>query len=359
MDGEVINLAYFRIKLAREHRISVVRQDCEDIVTTIAQENFFDPIYHYLESVYRTLGGDDSYLDDLCDRYFGVNDPIYTQFLKCTLIGAVARIYKPGCQMENTLILQGGQGLGKTRFYQYLASPEWFDNSLGALSDKDERLKLHRTWFVEWGELEAVFRRKDIAAIKAFLSTDIDTIRKPYGRKPEAMPRRSIIVGSTNQSEFLVDSTGNRRFWVVPVKKQIDIARLKRERDLIWASAVTLYKQGHLWYLHGAIEVQAERVAEAYTTDDPWLDKVRKILRDRTSITTGEILDELDIDNAQQTKAVQMRVSDLLRSLDWEVNRKYVDGKQLRVWEPAQAGENDSPVYPLETYPHLELKGVM
>ena len=86
------------------------------------------------------------------------------------------------------------------------------------MSDKDERLKLHLTWFCEWAELESVFRRRDIAATKAFLSSDTDLVRAPYARKAEKMPRRSIIVGSTNEDQFLNDSTGNRRFWVVPVK---------------------------------------------------------------------------------------------------------------------------------------------
>jgi predicted P-loop ATPase len=98
--------------------------------------------------------------------------------------------------------------------------------ALGAVSDKDERLKMHRAWFVEWSELETVFSRRDVSATKAFLSSSVDALRPPYHRDTQDFPRASIIVGSTNEDEFLSDKTGNRRFWVIPVKKKIDVEQL-------------------------------------------------------------------------------------------------------------------------------------
>ena len=126
---------------------------------------------------------------------------------------------------------------------------DWFDDSLGHISDKDERLKLHVTWFIEWAELESVFKRRDLASVKAFLTCSRDYIRPPYGRSVQAFNRPSIIVGTTNQDEFLGDPTGNRRFWVIPLQKVVDLRQLQQERDRIWAAAVTLYKAGELWWL--------------------------------------------------------------------------------------------------------------
>lgn len=334
LDHKALNVAQFRIALALNYGVEMNRQNCEDVVASIAETNHYDPIKEYLESAYREIGGDCEFLDDLATRYLGTEAPIYNQFVKYTLIAAVARIFKPGCKVDTALILQGGQGIGKSTFFKTLASPDWFDDSLGSVSDKDERLKLHRAWIIEWGELEAIFRRKDVSAVKSFLTCSTDLLRKPYGRTTESLPRRSIIVGSTNQTEFLVDTTGNRRFWVVPVSKRIDIARLNRERDLIWASAVTLYKSGHPWILLGDDEVLAAQVAKDFVTQDPWIDKVRAFLRDKTSVTIPEVLDSLNIDNAQQTKAAQMRVSDLLKGLNWMARRKFEDGRQQRVWIP-------------------------
>ncbi|NEP19743.1 MAG: hypothetical protein F6J97_23125 [Leptolyngbya sp. SIO4C1] len=95
-----------------------------------------------------------------------------------------------------------------------------FDDSVGSVSDKDERLKLHKSWFVEWAELEVVFRRKDVSAVKAFITTQTDQIRPPYGRAVMEFPRPSIIVGTTNFDEFLADPTGNRRFWVIGITQK-------------------------------------------------------------------------------------------------------------------------------------------
>jgi len=122
--------------------------------------------------------------------------------------------------------LQSPQGWQKSQFLKKLAG-DWFDDSFGAMSDKDERLKLHSAWILEWAELETVFKRKDVAATKAFLSCASDSIRPPYGRETVKMLRPSIIVGTTNETEFLSDTTGNRRFWVVPVTALL----LKRNKN--------------------------------------------------------------------------------------------------------------------------------
>jgi predicted P-loop ATPase len=312
------------------------KDNCQDIVTAIAQDNLYDPIQDYLERAYKEIGGDLQFLDDLATRYLGTEAPIYNTFLKYTLIAAVARIYEPGCKVDNALILQGGQGIGKSTFFKSLASPNWFDDSLGAISDKDERLKLHRAWFVEWGELESVFKRKDISAVKSFLTCSTDLIRKPYASALESLPRRSVIVGSTNQPQFLVDATGNRRFWVIPVQKRIDLARLGRERDLIWASAVSLYKSGHTWILKPEEETFASELIEEFVTEDPWTDKVRAFLHGKTSATASEVLDALGLENFQQTKAAQMRVAELLKKLRWKSSKRLQEGRQLRVWMPQE-----------------------
>jgi predicted P-loop ATPase len=138
--------------------------------------------------------------------------------------------------------LQGDQGFQKSTFFKILAGGIYFDDSLGAVSDKDERLKMHRAWFVEWSELETIFSRRDVSATKGFLSSAVDMLRPPYHRDTQDFPRASIIVGSTNKDEFLSDETGNRRFWVIPVKKKIDVDLLAQERDAIWAAAVLAYK---------------------------------------------------------------------------------------------------------------------
>jgi predicted P-loop ATPase len=163
------------------------------------------------------------------------------------------------------------------------------------LLDKDERLKLHRFWFIEWAELEALFRRKDISTVKAFITTAYDNIRPPYGRQTATYHRRSIIVGTTNEDDFLRDPTGNRRFWVIPVQKSIPIDLLEQERDRIWAAAVHAYRAQEQWHLGQEEAAEAVNVASRFEDYDPWESYIEQWLEatGRESYSINEILAHL------------------------------------------------------------------
>ena len=289
---------------------------------------------------------DSSILDGLAERYFGCKHLIYNTFLKRTLIAAVARILQPGAKVDTSLILQGKQGLCKSSFFKTLAGADYFDDSLGTISDKDEKLKLHQTWFAEWAELESVLKRKDMAATKAFLSSSVDVVRPPYGKQAIRMKRQSIIVGTTNQEQFLSDTTGNRRFWIVPVAQPINLERLKNERDLIWGAAVELYQAHEQWWLTPTEEKLAQNLARDYQTSDPWQSRIEAFLVEWriTTVTTSEILTScLEIDLGRQSRRDEMRVADCLKRLGWQSTRKAHLGRRRRVWvNPDQPGTSPS-----------------
>jgi predicted P-loop ATPase len=233
LDEEPINPDRIHLKLANDFNLQIPRSNALDIVTELAEQRAYSPVVEYLTRVYNQHGGNGDILKTIASRYFGTDNPIYDTYLQKILVAAAARAMQPGCKMDTALILQGKQGVGKSSFFKVLAGEDWFDDSLGHISDKDERLKLHVTWFIEWAELESVFKRRDLASVKAFLTCSRDYIRPPYGRSVQAFDRPSIIVGTTNQDEFLGDSTGNRRFWVIPVQQEVDLKLLRTERDRI------------------------------------------------------------------------------------------------------------------------------
>src|SRR6476661_4140043 len=154
IDGKAVSLDRAKIQLAIKHSILVKssKEDIQDILTEIAEENQYSPIEDYLNGLPKPENT--SILDNIAERYFGVSEAIYQTFVRKSLIGAVARALSPGCKLDTALILQGKQGYKKSTFFKILAG-DYFDDSLGAVSDKDERLKLHRAWFVEWSELES------------------------------------------------------------------------------------------------------------------------------------------------------------------------------------------------------------
>jgi predicted P-loop ATPase len=226
------------------------------------------------------------------------------------------------------LILQGGQGQGKSSFFDTLFG-EWFDDSMGCdIANKDNQMILHRCWCQEWGELEYITGNRHAAEVKRFLSRRRDTFRVPYGARTEDFPRRGIIVGSTNKTEFLNDPTGNRRFWVVPVQvNKIDLQQLKQERDRIWAAAVQAYRTGETWHLTWAEEQTLRAIADSFRTEDPWTERVAEFLKGLEYVTTHEILVGafgLSLDKIGRSE--QMRIADILTLLGWSQKGWQVEG---------------------------------
>lgn len=238
----------------------------------VARANPFNPVKELLER-YKWDGVDRA--ENFFFHYFGATTHLLgghtAGFLaalgKRWLISAVARVYRPGLQVDTTLILEGEQGIGKSSALRILAGDEWYSGSKFQVGDKDARMVLTRKWIVEIQEL-ASMRKTDIESLRAFLTETHDTFRVPYGRKIESFPRRSIFVGTTNDfEEYLNDPAGNRRYW--PVRcTEVDLAALAADREQIWAQAVTMFKAGEQHWLTPAEEhlMQTEReVREAPT----------------------------------------------------------------------------------------------
>lgn len=336
-EGQPIRVDEFYITLRRQLGLKASKQLTIDLVMQLARENEYSPVAEDLEQVYQQYGDSTvSLLDNIASRYFGTTEKLYDIYVKRTLIGAVARVFKPGCKMDTGLILQGKQGYLKSTFFNTLAG-EWFDDSLGdAASNKDERLKLRASWFLEWAELERAFSKRSTSDIKAFMSCRVDNLRVPYGRSIEAFPRHCILVGTSNEEEFLADPTGDRRFWVVPVQRRIDCKLLAQERDQIWAAAVALYRQGEEWWLTPQEEARSQELNQPFRVEDPWMPHIRGYvdalpdLGGAIKVYTKDILENcLQLDKGRQEKAAQMRTTGILKRLGFT---KKKDSKGCPCW---------------------------
>lgn len=212
-------------------------------------------------------------VDALLTDYFGAVDSLYTrEAIRKTLVAAVARIMEPGIKFDNMLILAGKQGIGKSTFFRYLGM-EWYSDSLATFEGKDAAELLQGYWILEAGELTGM-TKTEMNAVKQFLSKCDDVYRAAYGRRTEKHPRQCIIVGTTNEQEFLKDYTGNRRFWPVDLgegghRKNI-WKDLPGEAPQIWAEAVCLYRLGESLVLSAeaeklAVKAQEEHQEAAYS----------------------------------------------------------------------------------------------
>ena len=240
-----------------------------DAVNVVALQNAFHPVKDYLEGcewdgVKR--------VETLLVDYMGADDSEYTRTVtRKVMAAAVARIFRPGCKFDHMLTLRGAQGLGKSSFIGLLGG-QWFSDTLTTVQGKEALEQIQGVWIMEVGEL-AGMRKAEVEAIKLFLSKRSDRFRPAYGRRLQEFPRQCIFIGSTNESQFLRDATGNRRFWVVdtpndPPKDFWDELTPETIRQ-VWAEAVAIYKAGEPLYLSKAMEKVAREVQETYEEENP------------------------------------------------------------------------------------------
>ena len=220
-------------------------------------------------------------IDRLLVDYFGAEDTEYVrQVMRKTIVAAVARVFAPGIKFDCMLILSGKQGVGKSTFFKMLGL-EWYSDSLTTFDGRDAMEQVQGNWIIEVGELTG-FNRSEMNAVKNFLSKQEDQYREPYGKRKSYYPRQCIIVGTTNDSEFLKDSTGNRRFWPVDLGKQEATKSvwkdLPAEIPLIWAEAVHYYKQGETLYILGEAAEEAVRQQENHKVDNVKEGMIREFL---------------------------------------------------------------------------------
>ena len=340
LDGSNIEgIERFYLQLAQQG-FKVSKELAVDCLVQIAHENLYDPVTLYLDHVAATVPP--AYIGGLATAYLRPSDAgpdkpptLYDEMLRCTLIGAVRRAFEPGSKHDTATVLMGDQGARKSSFWSALGGP-FFSDALGDCTSKDDLMILHRSWIMEWAELDSIMGRRHAGQVKAFLSQSTDLFRVPYGKSTEAFPRRGIIVGSTNRSTgFLQDDTGNRRFWVIPTtcteSNPIDTATLMAERDAIWAAAVIGYRNGEPSYLPPDLAALVTEENEAYQVDNPWKAPISQWIAEPKNQGV-EITSELILTHAvgkpteRQTRSDQMQVAAIMRELGYEKARRRVSG---------------------------------
>lgn len=222
------------------------------------------PVKEYLNSL--TWDGQNR-MDTLFIDYLDAADNEYTrEVTRKALIGAVARIYSPGCKHDHALVLVGPQGCRKSTTLAKLGR-QWFSDSLYTVSGKDAYEQLQGHWIIEMGEMAAT-KKAELEQIKQFMSKQTDSYRAAYARRTQEHPRQCAFFGTTNDNEFMRDSTGGRRFWpVVVTDKGRELGGMLTDEivDQVWAEAVMRYEAGEQWYLSERVEQMARKVQEEHT----------------------------------------------------------------------------------------------
>ena len=240
-----------------------------DAVNVVALKHSFHPVRDYLDGC--TWDGV-ARVDTLLIDYLGAEDNEYTRAVtRKALVAAVARVYRPGIKFDYMLTIRGKQGIGKSTIFAKLGG-EWFSDTFTTMQGKDAYEQVQGVWIMEVGEL-AGMRKAEAETIKLYISKQVDRFRPAYGRRLQEFPRQCIFIGTTNESQFLRDTTGNRRFWVVdtPNDPTHDLWEELNEDTvrLIWAEAVELYKKGEKLYLTKKLEDMAREIQASYEEENP------------------------------------------------------------------------------------------
>ncbi len=285
-EGEFFELDYLEVDLARKFGLgsNLGKTVIQGIIRRIAEENAYEPIRDYLNQCAEQYS-DTSILDNLAEVLFGASKPIEQIMFKKMLISAVARTYKPGCKCDTiTVLYSAKQGIGKSTAWKTLFSEKYYCEDMGNIANKDEVTKMRKGWGCEFSEIAHITTKADVNKVKQFASTSVDWMRDPYARSPKKYERRGILLGTTNSDEFMRDRTGNRRFWVIGVEKNVDIQWLEQNRDQIWAAAVHLYQQGETWWLTSEEEKQATEINQDFLDALPFEDEILELVEGKDKV---------------------------------------------------------------------------
>lgn len=320
-------------------RSSLVVEEAAQLVACDAR---FHPVREWLERLPPWDG--QPRLPHLLPTVFGTEDNDYTRHIgQSLLVSSVARVMQPGCKVDEMVVLEGGQGLGKSTCVAELFGFEWYLETSEPPSTKDFYVTMQGHTVVEIGEMQS-FSKADINQVKMAITRRDDKYRAPYERHGESHPRQCIFIGTTNADTYLRDPTGARRFLPVLVSKA-DVEYIRQWRGELWAEALHLYLTNFQWWDYPQELAREEQ--DARYVEDPWEEIIINYLDGHApqmhypdglwgpinEITIMKLLRHaLQIEVAKMNKGEQQRVGEILRRLGWfKSKQKRVSGTPDRV----------------------------
>jgi predicted P-loop ATPase len=336
--------------LAIKHRMQPGR--VANNLLNIGDSAPFDPMADWIDS--KPWDGKDR-LRDFCDTVvpadgysFGFRDVLIQ---KWGLSIVAATFPRHGFRSRGVLTFQGAQGIGKTSWFKRLISD-------GAL--RDQAIKLGHSWdggskdsklsavkhrIVELGELEGSFRN-EISGLKAFLTEDYDKIRPPYARVEAEYPRQTIFCASVNQSHFLLDASGNSRFWTIAVERLDYMHDIDMQQ--VFAQLKIRYLAGDEWWLSRAEEQKLEQINRQHRSRNVVADRIEEAL-DLSLIeqsglsrdSANEVLRKIGIERPTNTQSKEANAA--LRDLLGEP--KKINGTYRWYVPWAKRGADNNAVY--------------
>lgn len=311
-------------------RFAVGREKFSQWLDEMAYESRRHPLRQYLSG----LKWDGTpRVDSWLARYAGVESSDYTRAVgRIFLVAAVRRAFHPGALYQEMLLLEGDQGRGKSSLLQTLAvRREWFTDEITlGVGGREVLEQTLGKWIVESGELVGL-RANQVQELKAFLSRDVDQGRLSYDRRTTKRPRQFVIAGTTNSDKYLLDWTGNRRFWAVRTG-EIDLAALRADLDQLWAEAVALEAAGEPIRLDPSLYPVATAEQEERRVEDPFEEPLATAFAQwqdarGTRIRVEDVWTLLGIPVERRTHRDTQRVAAAMKRAGWSKKNARIGGR--------------------------------
>ena len=352
--NELTDVMALNGKAFEDHLVTKVRSEIEDkfkvtfsqtmmkeVLFHLCQENVVNPVLEYLDNLPKWDG--EKRLSNWLMDYCGAEGTKLNRAIsRIILIAAVRRMRQPGCKFDEMLILEGGQGDGKSNLLGLglVPNPDWFTDHL--TMDRGSKEFMEDTfghWIVECSEL-VTMKSAQIDNLKAILSRRVDKARMAYARSRIDRPRRFVIFGSTNQKQYLIDETGNRRFWPVATSGNLNnkVELLAKNRDQLWSEASEAEAINEDIRLDKSLYDAAEREQAMREIDNPFVEPISRALGDAEGvIKSHDLLNHIGIDIKEHFRSFR-KLGEAMRALDFEQKQINRDGHNGKYW---QRGKDD------------------
>lgn len=337
VDGRIFQdyiTTQLRLEVEKRWNFHVAQTTMAQVIEMLCQENQFHPVRTYIRGLPKWDGVRrvDSWLIEYC----GAEDTEFNRVVgRIVLVAAVRRVMKPGCKFDEMLILEGAQGVGKSLLLGQglVPNPDWFNDHLTL--DRRQQEFIEDTlghWIIECSELSSM-RKTEVNSLKATLSRQVDKARLAYARSRTDRPRQFIIIGSTNEECYLVDDTGNRRFWPVRTSGNLyeKVKLLAQNRDQIWAEAYAMERRGESISLPNHLRKIADDLQHSRLVENTYNDSVGRAVGNVDGwLKMSELLRHLAVPLGDGKLA--KLVASALREHGFMPKQMKIDNRSVRVW---------------------------
>jgi putative DNA primase/helicase len=302
-------------------RNGVPKVDLHNHLIYIADKYRYHPAVEWIES---KAWDRISRIKDFLKTIQSENQDLSNKIIYRWMIGCIASLYTPqGISLEGMLVVQAPQKMGKSHWFLNLVPSDKrnliIDSESINTDDKDDVKRVTGRWICELAEIESTIKKTSIESLKAFITKSIDCYRVPFGRTDADYPRMTSFYGSVNSAEFLIDQTGNRRFWCIKASSINHDHKMNMQQ--VWAEFKELFDNGQSYRLTDEEQNLINEENKFFTIIDPleqailnafdWTNPYRNY-----PMTASQVLEKLGITIAHhKINGFTRKIGSILRKL--------------------------------------------